>query len=298
MEPLWNKEYADLVVAVEDYIKQANSSGVDFINKEKHGRGLLGVLADPRQNYIKVLEQAPKIMRDQPSLQGAVMLADKLSNRERYLTKDLSTSPGMEFHHTQSNVAIANTGKYLPASALIDLHAGMRNSEIFTGANEDAGKVITAWGHRLGANSAHRDIYTQGSNPKYWGTIPLNMPMSAFLLEGPKFVEAIVNNYAKQKGKQQERMALEVYNKEAPIREFLESIAPSSAFKSNALRKQALIKAGVTPEIVEELAKQQHGSRSASENKIKGRKSSIQTENIWNINRPNAADSRSRIMRI
>jgi hypothetical protein len=295
---LWTPEYADLVVAAEDYIKQANSSGLSLIDKEKHGRGLLGVLADPYQNYSKVLEQVPKIIKDEPSLQGAVMLANKLTGRERYLTKDLSTAPGMEFHHTQSNLAVADTGKYLPGSALRDLHAGMQDRKIYTGANEDSGKVITAWGHRLGANSAHRDIYTQGSNPKYWGTVPLNIPMSAFTLEGPEFVEALVDTYAKQKGQQQERMALDVYEKEAPIREFLESIAPSSSFKSNALRKQALIEAGVTSDMVTALAKKEHGSRSASENKIKGRKSSIQTENIWNISRPNAADSRSRIMRM
>ena len=293
----WSPEYANLAVAVEALIKEAAASGLG-INKEVHGRGLQGLLADPKENYLSVLSTAPQVIHDQGRLVGAVNLANALANRESYLTKSLSTAPGMEFHHEQANAAVVDSSKTLPMGALLDFHTGLGERGIHTGANPDSGKVITAWGHRLGAKSAHVDPYTKGSNPKYWSTVPLNLPTKAFTGSKEQFVEAVVNAYAQQKGKQQQKLAMDVWLKEAPIREQLEALAPTANYKSNALRKRALLQQGITPEVVMELAKTVHGSQSASESRIKGRRSPIHTTSFWNIARPDVNLSVQKMLRM
>ena len=287
MDGGWSPEYANLAVAVESLIKEAAVSGLG-INREVHGRGLQGLLADPKENYSKVLASAPQVIRDQGRLVGAVNLANALANRESYLTKSLSTAPGMEFHHEQANAAVVDSSKTLPLEALLDFHTGLGERGIHTGANFDSGKVITAWGHRLGAKSAHVDPYTKGSNPKYWSTVPLNLPTKAFLGNSHQYVEAVVDAYVKQKGKQQQKLAMDVWLKEAPIREQLEILAPSANYKSNSLRKKALLEQGITADVIMDLAKTVHGSTSASESRITGRRSPIHTTSFWNIGRPDA----------
>ena len=90
-------------------------------------------------------------------------------------------------------------------------------------------------------------------------------------------------------------MALEVYDREAPIRQmFEELVGPAIDFESPRQHKNALKQAGVTDEMVQKLAQERAGTRKP----VGTHKGKILTPSWKGIMRPGAEESLKRALKI
>ena len=291
---IWkDQDYLDLAIAAEDIVRDTAYEYDGLANTKSAGRALQALMADSEGNYRNILERIPQIMRDNDAKIGGLQLSNALQARERYLTGSLSTGPGMEFHHWIPNAAVHDATKYMPGRGHALFHEALSKAGLAPGSNPQSGVSLSAWGHRLGPNNAHINPETGGTYAGYYGTRPIDMSRGLIRKEGDAFVRGVAQQFIDQKALPSMRMALDVYNREAPLRAMFEQIVGTEdEFKSVALQKKALKEMGVTEEQVMDLAKQIHGS----EKPVQRGKSIIYTPSWRKVRRPGAKESVRRVL--
>lgn len=292
----WNDpDYVDLAVAAELLVRQGAHENSGLTATNSTGRAVQAMIADSHDNYKGVLEKLPQIMRDNSPEMGRLILTNKLINREKGLTNSASIGPGMEFHHWVPNSAVHNETKYLRPDALAFAHNELRRNVIYPGTNDFSGVNLSRWGHREGLGNAHINPETGGTWTNYWGTFPTPLSAKTIRSDGDEFIKASIQDFIKHKAHPSIRMALEVYDREAPIRQmFEELVGPAIDFESPRQHKNALKQAGVTDEMVQKLAQERAGTRKP----VGTHKGKILTPSWKGIMRPGAEESLKRALKI
>ena len=293
----WKDEtYGLLAVAAEEVAKEA-AVNMPKDQTKRAGRALQGLMAESTDAYRPELQQVPKIIRDAPNQQIAGLDVIRLiANKEALLTNRQSTGPAMEFHHLTHNNALYDATKALPLSTHALMHEGYEDSGYKAGASPDAGVVLSRYGHRLGPNSAHINPETGGNYTMYYGTQPLELDTKAFLNNEEKFAQEYLKAFIEQKAMPMYKAGMAAYRREAPLRDFLDSVAGGSveSFKSPALYKKAVLAAGITEEDIDRISKELHGGEAI----VPVGKTSINTASFRKIRRPGAKDAISQVLRL
>ena len=293
----WNDElYGLLAVAAEDAAKDA-AIKMPKEQTKRAGRALQGLMAEPTDAYREQLEQVPKILRDRPSSELAGLdIIRLIANKEGLLTNRQSTGPAMEFHHLMHNTALYDATKALPLSTHSLIHQGLADSGYKAGASPDAGVVLSRYGHRLGPNSAHMNPETGGNYTMYYGTQPLELEPKAFLNDEEAFAQEYLQAFIEQKAKPMYEAGMAAYEREAPLRQFLDSVAggPVESFRNPAAYKKAVLDAGITEDDIDRISIELHGGDLI----VPTGKTEINTKSFRNVRRPGAKDAISAVLKI
>ena len=260
---VWSDDevYAKLAIAAEALAKNT-AQKLPLDQTKRAGRAIQALMAEPTDAYRQQLEQVPKLRRDAPNDESAGLdIIRLLANKEANLTNKQSTGPAMEFHHLTHNAALYDATKYLPQSTLAMFHDGYQKQGFGAGASPDAGVVLSRYGHRLAPNSAHVNPETGGNYTMYYGTQPLDIDPSIVSKDEQAFAKAYLESFIDQKAKPMYKAGIAAYNREGPLRDFLDSVAggPVESFKSPAVYKQRILDAGITESDVDRISKELHG---------------------------------------
>lgn len=260
---VWSKdrEYGLLAMAAEQLAKEA-AAKLSKDQSKGAGRGVQAMMSDPVDNYRDALIEVPKLINDAPSRELAGMdIIRLLANREKTLTNSQSTAPGMEFHHLTHNNALYDATKYFPLSTHALIHDGYQQAGFKAGVAPEAGVVISRYGHRLAPNSAHRNPETGGNYTQYFGTQPVDIDPNIVLKDEEAFAQEYLRTFIDQKAMPMYKYGMEIYDKEAPLRQFLDSVAggPVESFKSPAVYKNAIREAGIEDSDTMRIARNIHG---------------------------------------
>ena len=293
----WNDElYGLLAVAAEDAAKDA-ALKMPKDQTKRAGRAIQGLMAEPTDAYREQLEQVPKILRDSASSELAGLdIIRLLANREALLTNRQSTGPAMEFHHLTHNNALFDATKALPLSTHALIHDGLADNGYKAGASPDAGVVLSRYGHRLGPNSAHVNPETGGNYTMYYGTQPLELEPRAYLNDEEAFAQEYLQAFIEQKVKPMYKAGMAAHKREAPLRQFLDSVAGGAveSFKNPAAYKRAVLDAGITEDDIDRISIELHGGDLI----IPTGKTEINTKSFRNVRRPGAKDAISAVLKI
>ena len=276
--------HADKVAVAEDLIRSNKDYLSGLIQTGATSRALHALAAESTDLYTGILNQLPQIIMDNPKEIAALEIANKLIGKEGRTTRGLSFGPGIEFHHWMPNNSVGDAIKYLSTEGMRDFHMGLRDSGLHPGTHKYSGLPLSSYGHRTGPNSAHRDPDTGRNFSKYWGAKPLELPMSAFGKSGPEYVDEIVKAYVTQKADPSIRMAIEVFDREKPLRDTLSDMIGMDVLSDPAQSKRALKDAGVTEEDVLRIAMSTNDAVKTDSTQ----RTSIDTKNIWDT--PQRAD--------
>lgn len=287
--------HADKVAVAEDLIRSSKDYLSGLIKPAATSRALHALAAESSDLYANILNQIPQILIDNPKEIAALEIAKKLINKESSTTRGLSFGPGIEFHHWMPNNSISDAMKYLSTEGMRDFHLGLRDNALHPGTHPYSGVPLSKYGHREGPNSAHRDPITGRNFSKYWGVKPLELPMPAFGKSGPGYVEEVVKAYVTQKADPSIRLAIEVFDREKPLRDKLSKIIGMDVLLNPAQSKQALRDARVTEEDVTRLAMATNDAVKSNSTE----RTTMDTKNIWNVRqRPDIGRSYRRVLRM
>ena len=289
-----DREYGLLAVAAEDVARDA-AQRLPLEQTKRAGRAIQGLMAEPTPAYREQLEQVPKLIRDAATSEQAGLDVIRLvANREALLTNRQSTGPAMEFHHLTHNAGLFDATKALPLSTHAMIHDGYQREGFSAGASPEAGVVLSRYGHRLAPNSAHVNPETGGNYTMYYGTQPLDIDPSIVLKNEEQFAQEYLKQFIDQKALPMYKAGVAAYNREEPLRQFLDSCAggPVESFKSPALYKKAVLEAGVTEEDVDRIARKLHGEEAI----VPTGRTSINTASWRNVRRPGAKDAISAVL--
>ena len=293
----WNdREYGLLAVAAEDVVKDA-ARNLPKEQTKRVGRAIQGLMAEPTDAYRLQLEQVPKLIRDRPTRELAGLdIARLIANKESLLTNSQSTGPAMEFHHLMHNNAVYDATKALPLSTLGMFQQGLAESGYKAGASPDAGVVLSRYGHRLGPKSAHMNPETGGNYTMYYGTQPVELEMSSYLKNEEQFAQDYLQGFIEQKAKPMYLAGMAAYDREEPLRQFLDNVAggPVESFNSPAQYKKAVLDAGITEKDVDMIAMKLSG---ADPIEPVGR-TQINTKSYRNIRRPGAPEAITSVLKM